>query len=294
MKAYKLKSELKDYIWGGGKLFSYGFSWDKDAIAEAWALSFHKDGMSRLVDGTPIDRAFGREAWGKNCDKFADFPVLVKFIDSADNLSVQVHPCDEYALKNENSFGKTEVWYVLDCDEGAGLYVGFKNGVTKDEYRAAIADGSILGLLNFFKVRKGDCYFIPAGTVHAIGKGCTVCEVQQNSNITYRVYDHGRVGADGKPRQLHIEKAVEVTDLAAYAPTEFEKPVIADCEYFTAAVGNGDAAVGHANSFTGVVITDGSGTVDGQKAKKGDSFFIPAGNKTEIKGNIHYVEIFIK
>ncbi len=293
MNAYKLKSALKDYIWGGRKLLSYGFSSDKDKIAEAWALSFHKDGMSELTDGTPVDKAFTRADWGVNAEKFDDFPVLVKFIDSADNLSVQVHPSDEYALKNENSFGKTEVWHVLECDPGAGLYVGFKRDVTKDEFLCGARDGSILSLMNFFKVKKGESYFIPAGTVHAIGKGCTVCEVQQNSNITYRVYDYGRIGADGKPRPLHVEKAAAVADLKKYAPVAFEYPVIADCEYFSARVGKPNSVCGRKGSFTGIVVTCGDGSVDGIPARKGDSFFIPAGKNAEVSGNIEYIEVFV-
>ena len=292
MNAYKLKSELKDYIWGGTKLFSYGFSSEKDKIAEAWALSFHKDGMSKLSDGTPVNEAFSQKDLGKNCDRFEDFPVLVKFIDSADNLSVQVHPSDEYARKYENSFGKTEVWFVLDCDEGAGLYVGFKRDITEDEFLRGAQDGSILSLMNFFKVKKGESYFIPAGTVHAIGKGCTVCEVQQNSNITYRVYDYGRIGADGKPRALHVEKAVRVADLKKYDPIAFKPPVIAECKYFSARAGT-VGVCGWQDSFTGIIITDGVGTVDGERAEKGDSFFIPAGKKAAIDGSLSFVEVYV-
>lgn len=293
MNAYKLKSELKDYIWGGKKLFTYGFKSDKDKIAEAWALSFHKDGMNRLADGTPVSEAFTKAELGKNAEKFKDFPVLVKFIDSADNLSVQVHPSDEFALKHENSFGKTEVWYVLEREEGAGLYVGFKRDITKDEFLSAAKDGSILSLMNFFRVEKGESYFIPSGTVHAIGKGCTVCEVQQNSNITYRVYDYGRVGADGKPRELHLEKAAQVADLKKYSPVKFEFPVIAECDYFCALSRKGDCTVGRDDSFCGVTVVDGTGSVDGEEAKKGDSFFVPAGRKAEVKG-VEFIEVYVR
>ena len=293
MNAYKLKSALKDYIWGGRKLFSYGFSSDKDKIAEAWVLSFHKDGMSELSDGTPIDKAFTRADWGVNAEKFKDFPVLVKFIDSADNLSVQVHPSDEYALKCENSFGKTEVWHVLECENGAGLYVGFKRDITKAEFSAGAGDGCILSLMNFFKVKKGESYFIPAGTDHAIRKGCTVCEVQQNSNITYRVYDYDRIGADGKPRQLHTEKAAEVADLKKYKPIEFGYPIIADCEYFCAKVGSAGKIYGRNDSFTGIIVTGGEGFVDGIPAKKGDGFFIPAGKSAQVDGNIEFIEVYV-
>ena len=136
--------------------------------------------------------------------------------DARQDLSVQVHPSDEYALKHENSFGKTEMWYVVEADEGAGIYLGFKRDVTDAEYREAIKNNALTDLLNFYKVKAGDCFFIPSGTIHAIGAGCLICEIQQNSNLTYRVYDYGRLDKDGKTRELHVDKALKVTSLTKY------------------------------------------------------------------------------
>ena len=138
--------------------------------------------------------------------------MLIKFIDAEQNLSVQVHPSDEYALQHENSFGKTEMWYIVEAEEGAGIYLGFNRTVTKEEYEAAIKENRLTELLNFYEVKAGDCYFIPSGTIHAIGKGCLICEIQQNSNLTYRVYDYGRKDKNGKERELHIDKAPRVTN----------------------------------------------------------------------------------
>lgn len=273
---YKIEGVTKDYIWGGNRLAEYGYPGAR--VAEAWVLSYHKDGMAR-TDGKPVAEAIPRKTWGVNCDKFADFPLLIKLIDAADNLSVQVHPSDEYALANEGQFGKTEMWYVVDAAPGAGLYVGFRRALTREAYETAIADGTLTEALNFFPVKPGDCFFIPAGTVHAIGKGCLIAEVQQNSNLTYRVYDYGRKGADGKPRALHVEKALRVTDLRAFTPARFSD-ALAACPYFTVRLGT-DA--GREDSFTSVLmLTDGS--VGNTAARKGDSFFLCAGERAKVEG----------
>lgn len=297
MQAVKLKSATKDYIWGGKKLCGWDFVPPRDnaVIAEAWVLSFHKDGMSR-IEGTnaPLCEIATREDWGSACNGFKDFPVLVKLIDSADNLSVQVHPSDEYALSREGQFGKTEMWYVLESEAGAGLYVGFKRSVTKEELAQAVKNGTVLELMNFFPVKRGDCYFIPSGTMHAIGKGCTIAEVQQNSNVTYRVFDYNRVGADGKPRELHIEKAIAVTDLSAYTPQPRQGNVLANCKYFTAEAGTGEREIHNTESFVSVLAVANGGNIDGQPLLRGDSWFIPAGQSVQISGNAEYILTYIK
>lgn len=274
---YQLKGATKDYIWGGTKLQRYGYAGDR--IAEAWVLSFHPDGPS-TVDGRPATEVLPRKMWGRNCDRFAQFPVLVKLIDARDDLSVQVHPSDEYALKNEGQYGKTEMWYVLEADAGAGLYVGFKESLDKETFRRLIETDGLVSAMNFFPVKPGDCFFIPAGTVHAIGKGCLIAEVQQNSNLTYRVYDHGRLGADGKPRPLHIDKAVAVADCKRYERAPHSE-TLASCDYFTVREGTG--TVGEADSFTSVLFVS-DGTIDGRPARTGDSYFVPAGERAEISG----------
>lgn len=275
---YKIDGVTKDYIWGGQRLQKYGYAGER--IAEAWVLSFHPDGMS-TTGGRPVDVALPRALWGDNCRGFDRFPVLIKLIDAADNLSVQVHPSDEYALAHEGQYGKTEMWYVVDAAEGAGLYVGFKRSMTVAEVKAHIEANTLTDALNFFPVKAGDCFFIPSGTVHAIGKGCLIAEVQQNSNLTYRVYDYGRIGADGKPRALHVEKALAVLDTEKYTPQP-KGDVLASCRYFTVRVCCG--TVGRDDSFTSVLFL-GDGSVDGHAALAGESYFVPAGERAEIRGH---------
>jgi mannose-6-phosphate isomerase len=175
--------------------------------------SCHPDGPSYLPDGTTLAAYIAAHpgCLGTDCDKFEQFPILTKFIDAKQNLSVQVHPSNEYALKKEHQYGKTEMWYVLDCLPGAYLYYGFDHEISKEEFAERIKNNTLTEVLNAVPVHKGDCFFIPSGTLHAICQGIVIAEVQQNSNVTYRVYDYGRVSADGKPRALHIEKALDVT-----------------------------------------------------------------------------------
>lgn len=151
MDIEKLYPETKDYIWGGNKLREYGKTSDKDRIAESWELSFHPDGPSRLADGRLLKDVATKRDWGENAARFPFFPILIKFIDAKDNLSVQVHPSDEYALANEGQFGKTEMWYIAEAEEGAGIYLGFGKDVTAEEFGKAIEEGTVLDLLNFFK-----------------------------------------------------------------------------------------------------------------------------------------------
>lgn len=288
---YKLVPEYKDYLWGGEKLKTdYGKQTDKTPCAESWELSLNPHGLTKVEDGKTLAEVLTPEKTGKNCDKFEFFPVLIKFIDAKQNLSVQVHPSDDYALKYENSYGKTESWYIVEAEEGAGIYCGFKRDTNKEEFLQSLASGEVENLLNFIPVKKGDCYFIPSGTVHAIGAGCLILEIQQNSDLTYRVYDYNRRGADGKLRELHVDKAVKVINFNKYEPKLFasgENPrVITECDYFRSRelVLNGGFTEKNANSFTCVTVTDGSGEINGEKFIKGDSFFVCADTEYTLKG----------
>ena len=187
-------------------------------LGEAWMLTVRKNEMSVIQNGALCGMRlddyitnYGSDVVGKNYHLEDGFPLLVKLIDAADRLSVQVHPDDEYAKIHENSYGKTEAWYILDCDEGAELIYGFNKELTPDEFRKSIEDNTFLDYVNKVKVKKGDVFFISAGTLHAIGSGILLAEVQQNCNTTYRVYDYNRL-VDGKPRELHVEKALDVTN----------------------------------------------------------------------------------
>ncbi len=292
MSVLKLKPAFKDYIWGGDRLKrDFGKVFDGDILAESWELSAHPDGPSVVQGGEFEGLTFpdylktkGREVLGLNCDQFEDFPVLIKFIDAKKNLSVQVHPSDVFALEHEHQYGKTECWYILDAAPGAGLYLGLKEKLSKEEFESRIRDNTLLEALYFQPVKPGEMYFIKSGTLHAIGEGVLLAEIQQNSNVTYRVYDFGRVGTDGKPRPLHIDKAIAVSDLSGVRPVYDFGEHLADCRYFTVddlpfagdAFLNADSA-----SFLSLLITEGSGELKTQKEivsfRKGDSLFIEAG-----------------
>lgn len=285
MKIEKLIPAYKSIIWGGDKLKRlYGKQTDKEPLAETWELSLHKDGESTLLDGTPLSQIATDADFGINCQGFPFFPVLVKLIDANAKLSVQVHPVDEYALKNENSLGKTEMWYIAEADEGAGIYLGFKGSITKEEFESAIANNTLTDYLRFIPVKKGECYFIPAGTIHAICEGCLICEIQQNSNITYRVYDYGRVDANGKGRQLHVAKALDVTKTERYEPKSIgsnvqEGELLGLSRFFTAThvkVNGAKSLSNDERSFRCFTCLDGSGTIGDVEIKKGESVFAPA------------------
>ena len=305
MNILKLTPSCKDYLWGGSRLRSdFGIKSDLNPLAEAWVLSCHPDGPSYLADGTTLaDYVTAHPGClGTDCEKFEQFPILTKFIDAKNNLSIQVHPSNEYALEHEHQYGKTEMWYVVDCDEGASLLYGFKHNITKEEFRERIENNTLLEVTNSVPVKKGDVFFIEAGTLHAIGKGILIAEIQQNSNTTYRIYDYGRVGADGKPRQLHIDKAVDVTNLCPAKPYPQSEPVdmggwtkkrLAKCEYFTVDVINVDTSAAleaDKSSFVNILVLDGGCVLssegnDAVELKKGDSVFIPAGlGKFELTG----------
>lgn len=297
MSVLKLKPCCKDYLWGGRRLADeYGIQYDKDILAEAWVLSCHPDGPSTIVNGPDRGKtlaeyiqAHGPQVLGAHCQRFRDFPILVKFIDAAQNLSVQVHPGNRYALAKEHQYGKTEMWYVMDAAPNSFLYYGFKREISREEFAKRIQEDTLLEVLNAVPVQKGDVLFIESGTIHAIGAGILIAEIQQNSNVTYRVYDYGRVGKDGKKRDLHIEKALAVTNRVPILRSGRSYPHVADCDYFTVDKLNLDGSVmrkveGMVNgdSFVSILIMNGSGEIvcDGERVpyQKGDSFFLPAGS----------------
>ncbi|MBO5335049.1 MAG: ROK family protein [Clostridia bacterium] len=284
-KVVRLYPECKDNLWGGVALREkYGKKTDKDPVGESWELSFHKDGPTKIADGRTLQEAVTKKELGANCDGFPFFPMLIKFIDAKQDLSVQVHPSDDYALAHENSFGKTEMWYVVEAEPGAGLYVGFKRPVTKKEYEQAIANGTLTELLNFYEVKAGDCYFIPSGTIHAIGAGCLISEIQQNSNLTYRVYDYGRKDKNGNLRELHVEKALKVTSLEKYENRALGiqrsfGELIGASKYFTTTKIelDGSALIPmDKNTFKCVSVVEGQGQIGDEAFAAGDSFFLPA------------------
>lgn len=287
MKIQKLIPECKDYVWGGSKLKSeYGKKTNSEICAESWELSFHKDGLTKVQEGKTLCEIASKEHLGSNLDGFEFFPVLNKFIDAKQNLSVQVHPSDAYALKNENSFGKTEMWYIVEADEGAGIYLGFNRDITKEEYESAIQNNTLTQILNFYPVKAGECYFIPSGTVHAIGAGCLIYEIQQNSNLTYRVYDYGR------GREVHIEKALAVSNLSKHQNVALSGDILGVSKYFTVSKLNvcNNTLQTDGSTFNCVTVVSGMGEVEGIAVKKGDSLFVPANyGSYSLKGDMQII-----
>ncbi len=304
MALLKLAPGFKDYLWGGHRLVEeYHKQYEGDILAESWELSCHPDGPSKITNGSYAGKTLqeyidqeGREVLGTHCRRFRDFPILAKFIDAKDNLSIQVHPNNRYALKNEGQYGKTEMWYVMDAGKDAYLYYGFKTEISKEEFEKRIQEDTLLEVLNAVPVQKGDVLFIESGTIHAIGKDILIAEIQQNSNVTYRVYDYGRVGKDGKKRDLHIEKALAVTNRVPIIRDKSSYPHVADCDYFTVDKLNLDGRVMKRmeglvseESFASILILDGEGRITmGEEVlpyQKGDSFFLSAGSGTyQIEG----------
>lgn len=313
----QLKPAFKDYLWGGNRLETdFGMHSGLSKTAEAWVLSCHPDGNSTVANGKYSGKtlsealeAEGRAVLGTKATESADFPILIKFIDAKQNLSVQVHPDDAYAKEHENSLGKTECWYILDCDPDAELIYGLKEEVSKEELVAAIENDTLLEIANSVKVHKGDLFFIPAGTLHAIGKGILVAEIQQSSNVTYRVYDYGRLGADGKPRQLHKKQAADVILRKPSAKTGepmgkaeqfegYQKQLLTECPLFqveSVKVSSAYSGTAEESSFVSVLIVDGEGTIESGNEKlplkKGDSFFLSAASGTfTVTGKVDFLE----
>ena len=285
---------FKDNLWGGTRLRDvYGKKCDYDIVAESWELSTHKAGQSivatgknkGLMLGEYINR-FGRGILGWKCDPYERFPLLIKFIDSRESLSIQVHPGDDYALQKEDEYGKNELWYVVDCEPESYLYCGFSRDTDEAEVRRRIEDGTLTEILNKIPVKKGDSYFIENGTVHAIGPGVLICEIQQSSNVTYRLYDYQRRDKYGELRELHIDKAMEVTN---FHEKDMEAAKTMECKYFSIEKSVFDGEVSFNlddSSFRAFVVLEGSGQVScGEESlayRPADCFFVPAGKKTVV------------
>jgi len=298
----KLKPVLKDAIWAGTRLASeYGKSNNPtQKIAESWELTAHKNGVNIIENGEYAGQTLGDlfkldKSIVSSDYNSGKFPLLIKYIDAEQTLSVQVHPDNDYAQKYENGeLGKTEMWYIVDCKPGAKIVYGLNGDYTREDLQNLIDCNKFEDCLNYIEVKPGDVYFIPAGFVHAIGGGILIAEVQQNSDTTYRLYDYNRLGADGNLRELHIKKAL---DVCIKTKTEYESPkkfyndineamteILTVCEYFKVFkvkyYENGIAGfTGYA--FTSLICLDGEGEIVHGKniyrLKKGDSYFLPAG-----------------
>lgn len=304
MEILKLIPAGKDYLWGGTRLRDeYGKKIDLTPLAETWECSVHPDGPSHIMNGefkgqTLADVLKEYPEYLGTKMKNGELPVLVKFIDAKRDLSVQVHPDDEYARKYENQNGKTEMWYVIDADEGASLIYGFQHKVTPEILQEAVNTGTLDKHLQKVEVHKGDVFYVPAGTVHGIGAGILIAEIQESSNVTYRVYDYDRVDKNGKKRELHFSKAVQVMDMDVALDVK-QKPrmvkhypgcsreLLCRCKYFETEriqVTKGFSFSVKEESFQILMCLDGYGQVETMDADqkpvrfcKGETMFLPAG-----------------
>ena len=318
MYAIKFKPQLKENIWGGKRLLEIKKNQlprtvDKSKVyGESWDISGVKGSISKVANGflkgnnlqEIIEVYMGDLVGDSVFEQFGlDFPLLIKNLDCNDTLSVQVHPNDELAAERHDSFGKTEMWYIADADEGAVIYLGFKNkNITREEYIKAVAEGTGADILQAVPVKKGDVYFIPAGTVHALAKGLNVIEIQQTSDITYRIFDWNRVDSEGKSRELHTALAVDAIDFESgveecrrpYEPKANEEVNIVDCDFFKTdmLVVDGVAELDYAgrDSFTIYMCLEGRVELDMEGEKEslsaGEVLLIPASaNEVVLSGN---------
>ena len=302
---YPLKFEplLKSVVWGGEKIVPYkGIESDAKNVGESWELSAVHGNESVVANGEFAGRnivelikeyksdLLGEKVYAESGDTF---PILVKFIDARDDLSIQVHPDDELAAARHNgSKGKTEMWYVVKADEGAHLMSGMSQQITPEEYVSRIEENTITDVLCDYKVKEGDVFFLPAGRVHSIGKGCFIAEIQQTSDITYRIYDFGRLGLDGKPRELHVEQSKDAVDYSVlddyktpYTP-ELNKAVsLVECSYFKTHLLNlteeVKVPVKENDSFMIVICLEGEGSMTDSNGysmnlKQGETVLVPA------------------
>ena len=300
------KPILKSVIWGGSQICPFkGITPTEEGVGESWELSHVDDNFSVVAEGELANKSldelikeYGKElVGGKVMERFGSrFPLLIKFIDARDNLSIQVHPDDELAKVRHNSFGKTEMWYVIKADKEASLYSGFSQQIDKEEYVKRVENNTIMDVLKKYDVSEGDVFFLPAGRVHAIGAGCFIAEIQQTSNITYRIYDYNRKDKNGNTRELHTELAKDAIDYTLYPDyrTHYKAHTnatvnLADCKYFTTNLIELDTVMVRdfekLDSFVVYICMEGSATLrdsNGYEIRihQGQTALIPANNKT--------------
>jgi mannose-6-phosphate isomerase len=320
MKFYPLQFEpiLKERIWGGTKLKTYlNKPITSETTGESWEIATVENDISIVSNGVfkgqnlnEIIKQFPIEILGaKVYKKFgSQFPLLFKYIDAREDLSIQVHPNDELAKKRHNSFGKTEMWYVMQADEEARLIVGFKEKSSKEDYVSSLNNNKLLDILETKKVKKGDVFFLETGTVHAIGAGTVIAEIQQTSDITYRLYDFERVDSNGNKRELHVDLALDAIDYDVvdaekkYTKIENKANTVVDCSYFTTNFIplNGFCVLSNNNqSFTVLMCVEGNFEVmiedEVYQYKTGDTVLLPSIiSNFQIKGKASLLEIYVK
>jgi mannose-6-phosphate isomerase len=291
---------MKERVWGGRALAKFGLELPEGPIGEGWMIADHPNGTTKVVNGelagmglNQVREQYGRDFFGSKgfSEKNGRFPLLIKLLDCEDDLSVQVHPSDDYKGLPAGELGKTEMWYILDAKPGAKIIYGLEEGITREKLEEAIRENRIMDCLREVSVEAGDAFYIPAGTVHALCSGVLVAEIQQNSDTTYRLYDYNRPGLDGKPRELHIEDSLNViayegsgaTRMKTDLPQAGEWLTIARSPYFIVQKGKVERSWSlqtSPESFVIVIVCEGSGSIrwaDGTiEARPGNCFLIPA------------------
>lgn len=317
---FKFKPLLKQTIWGGERIAPFKrLECNMGQVGESWEISGVK-GQETVVDGGPYDglttnelvatlrdRLLGRDNYLRYGD---EFPLLIKFIDAADDLSVQVHPDDATAMRHGRKRGKTEMWYVMDSEPSATLMVGLKRSITPDEYKALVANGTICDAISRYNVKEGDCFYIPSGRIHSIGAGCFLTEIQQTSDVTYRIYDFKRKDKDGNFRELHTAEAADAIDYQVqesyrteYDRVKNEPAELVDCPYFRTALYDLDEPMtldySELDSFVILIGVCGEGTLtcdDGTSAtlSAGHTLLLPATTGiVGVSGKVKFLETYI-
>ena len=320
MKPLKFKALLKQTIWGGDKIIPFKHLDDHlENVGESWEISGVPGNETVVADGEYAGKKLNElvieqkdKLVGKaNYERFGDeFPLLIKFIDARQDLSIQVHPTDEIAKRQGKERGKTEMWYIMDSDKDAKLYSGLKMQITPEQYKAMVEDDTITDALAQYEVKEDDCFFLPAGRIHAIGTGCFLAEIQQTSDVTYRIYDFKRKDKDGNYRQLHTKEAAECINYTVeddyrthYEHKKNEGVTLVECPYFTTAVYDLDEPMmldySELDSFVILIGLKGEGTITDNEGNTvtisaGESILVPATTDTlKVKGTIKMLETYV-
>ena len=320
MELFKFEPLLKQTIWGGSKIVTFKhLQSDLDNVGESWEISGVPGDESVVANGEWKGKTLNevlvemkdKLVGADNYQRFGNrFPLLIKFIDARQDLSIQVHPDDEIAHKQGKPMGKTEMWYVMDSDEDASLKVGLKKKITPEEYARMVDDDTICDALGNYQVKSGDCFFIPAGRIHAICSGSFIAEIQQTSDVTYRIYDYKRKDKDGNYRQLHTKEAAEAIDYTVlddyrtdYTPVKNEATPLVSCPLFTTAVYDLTEPMtldySELDSFVILIAVKGEGSIltssgDTYTFREGESVLLPATtDMVKVEGNIKFLETFV-
>ena len=320
MKPLKFKALLKQTIWGGDKIIPFKHLDDHlENVGESWEISGVPGNETVVADGEYAGKKLNElvieqkdKLVGKaNYERFGDeFPLLIKFIDARQDLSIQVHPTDEIAKRQGKERGKTEMWYIMDSDKDAKLYSGLKMQITPEQYKAMVEDDTITDALAQYEVKEDDCFFLPAGRIHAIGTGCFLAEIQQTSDVTYRIYDFKRKDKDGNYRQLHTKEAAECINYTVeddyrthYEHKKNEGVTLVECPYFTTAVYDLDEPMtldySELDSFVILIGLKGEGTITDNEGNTvtisaGESILVPATTATlKVEGTIKMLETYV-